>query len=390
MIALAPTDRFHRILVICTRQIGDVLLTTPLIHAAKRRWPEAQVDVLGFSGTLVLLRGNPQVNELIEVLPGSGWLQSLTLIRRLWLHYDLALIAQYSDRAHLYGALAARRRSGLVLKDRSTSWWKPLLLEHAVVVDDDQTHAVLEKLRLIAPWAVPQVEVRVQPPPARELPAGVARQLRARYVVIQVPTIVHYKQWPLVHHRALVRGLLADGLQVVLSGGPSAADRAKTAQVARSVGAAEDGQLLDLAGALDLNQMTALLRGAALYIGPDTSITHLAAACGTPVIAIYGLIDPRLWGPWPQSHAAVQPYLERALRQQHATITLLQGELPCVPCNQQGCERHNDSRSDCLETLLPQRVLDEARAKLNPPQATADAAALSLPLVRSRLTNAPT
>ena len=136
--------------------------------------------------------------------------------------------------------------------------------------------------------------------------------------------------------------------------------------------------------------MTALLRGAVLYIGPDTSITHLAAACGTPVIAIYGLIDPRLWGPWPQAHPAVQPYLERALRQQHATITLLQGELPCVPCNRQGCERHNDSRSDCLETLLPQRVLDEARAKLNPLRATADAAAVSLPLVRSRLTNAPT
>ena len=213
MIALAPTDRFHRVLVICTRQIGDVLLTTPLIDAAKRRWPDAQVDVLGFSGTLGLLRGNPQVNELIEVSPGSGWLQSLSLTRRLWCHYELALVAQYSDRAHLYGALAARRRSGLVLKDRSTSWWKRLLLEHAVMVDEDQTHAVLEKLRLIAPWAVPQVEVRVQPPPARELPAGVVQQLRARYVVIQVPTTVHYNQRPLVHHHALVRGLSLTGFR---------------------------------------------------------------------------------------------------------------------------------------------------------------------------------
>jgi heptosyltransferase-3 len=358
-------DRFHRILVICTRQLGDVLLTTPLIDAAKRRWPEAQVDVLGFAGTLGLLRGNPQVGELIEVPAGSGWLQSLSLIRRLWRHYDLALIAQYSDRAHLYGAVAARRRSGLVLKDRSTSWWKRLLLDHAVTVDEDQTHAVLEKLRLIAPWAAPQSEVRVQAPPGRELPADVAQRLLPRYVVIQVPTIVHYKLWPLVHQSALVQGLLADAIQVVLTGGPSEADRAKTAQVARSVASAETCRLLDLAGALDLNQMVTLLRGAALYIGPDTSITHLAAACGTPVLAIYGPIDPRLWGPWPQAHAPVQPYEERARRQQRATIVLLQGDPPCVPCNRQGCERHNDSRSECLETLMPQRVLDEARATLS-------------------------
>ena len=44
---------------------------------------------------------------------------------------------------------------------------------------------------------------------------------------------------------------------------------------------------------------------------------------------------------------------------------LLQGDPPCVPCNRQGCERHNDSRSECLETLLPLRVLAEARAKLS-------------------------
>ncbi|MGZ5238118.1 MAG: glycosyltransferase family 9 protein, partial [Caldimonas sp.] len=107
-------DRFERILVVCTRQIGDVLLTTPLIHAARERWPEATIDVLGFGGTLGMLRGNPDVAELIEVPAGSGWVASRKLIRRLWRRYDLALIAQYSDRAHLYGFAAAKRRAGQV------------------------------------------------------------------------------------------------------------------------------------------------------------------------------------------------------------------------------------------------------------------------------------
>ena len=373
-------DRFQRILVICTRQIGDVLLTTPLIDAARRRWPEARVDVLGFAGTLGMLRGNPQIGELIEVPAGSGWLQSLSLIRRLWRHYDLALISQYSDRAHLYGAVAARCRSGLVTTSRTQSWWKRALLEHAVPVDIDPTHAVLEKLRLIAPWADPPAAVRVQPPPGHALPAGLARRLRPGYVVIQVPTLVRYKQWPIAHCVVLAEGLIADGRQVVLSGGPSAADRERTAEVAQGVGTAgADDRLLDFAGALDLNQIVTLLRGAALYIGPDTSITHLAAACETPLLALYGPIDPRLFGPWPQGHAPVQPYVERAMRQQPrarsaapaspATITLLQGDPSCVPCNGMGCEKHVASRSDCLETMSPERVLGEARALLGGPAA---------------------
>ena len=66
------TEPFRRILVICTRQIGDVLLTTPLIDAAKRRWPEASVDVLGFVGTLGILRGNPQIDrQTLEQLLGE-------------------------------------------------------------------------------------------------------------------------------------------------------------------------------------------------------------------------------------------------------------------------------------------------------------------------------
>ena len=45
-------------------------------------------------------------------------------------------------------------------------------------------------------------------------------------------------------------------------------------------------------------------------------------------------------------------------------ITLLQGDPSCVPCNGMGCDGHRDSRSDCLETMTPQRVLAEARALL--------------------------
>ena len=73
----------RRIVVVVTRQIGDVLLTTPLIAAAKARWPQAEVDVLGFAGTLAVLAGNPAVSSLIAMEPRSGFRRALPLVRRL-------------------------------------------------------------------------------------------------------------------------------------------------------------------------------------------------------------------------------------------------------------------------------------------------------------------
>ncbi len=358
-------DAFERIIVIVTRQIGDVLLTTPLIHAAKQRWPQARIDVLGFAGTLGMLRGNPDVGELIEVQPGSGWRQSWPLIRRLWRRYDLALIAQHTDRAHLYGWVAARVRSGQV-PERRRAWWKRALLRHSVELGVRHSHVVLEKLKLLSPWIDPLPAPVLCPPPGTTLPAEVAARLKPGYAVVQVPSLVRYKQWPTRHYALLVDELTRRQHQVVLTGGPSNADREIVAEVMRMC---SEAGAIDAAGRLDLNQMAKLLESAALYIGPDTSITHLAAACGVPVIALYGPIDPRLWGPWPAAWPPEQPYQRQALRQPRANVILLQGTPACVPCNGMGCDKHVNSRSECLETMEPQRVLREALAILEPESA---------------------
>jgi len=55
-----------RILFIATRQIGDVLVTTPLICRARELWPKAQFHFLGYRGKLDMLKGNPDIQELIE------------------------------------------------------------------------------------------------------------------------------------------------------------------------------------------------------------------------------------------------------------------------------------------------------------------------------------
>jgi heptosyltransferase-3 len=350
---LREGDHFRRILVIVTRQIGDVLLTTPLIRAVRQRWPDARIDVLGFAGTLAILAGNPDIAELINVPPGSGWRQSWPLIRALWREYDLAVISQYSDRAHLYGLVAAGVRSGQVSEGREGRF-KRWLLRHAVTLTDAQGHAVAEKLRLVSPWA-DDVSSKVIPPALRPMPMSVADRLEPRYAVFHVPSRVRYKQYPLGHSAQVIEGLVQQGFQVVLTGGASDTDRGMVADVVGLAG--NPAGVIDTCGQLDFGQLATLLTGAAVFIGPDTSITHLATACGAPVVALYGPIDPNLWGPVPVDGLPSPPYERSGVRQRRGNVILLQGTQPCVPCNGAGCDKHDNSASQCLETMSPDRVL---------------------------------
>ena len=402
-----------RILVIATRQIGDVLLTTPLIRAARQRWPEARIDVLGFEGQMGMLAGNPDVNECIPTPPRLGWAGGWRLARHLWRRYDLALVSQPGDRAHVLGWIAAPCRSGLIPEAGGSNWWKRRILQHAVVSAGDRgtVHVVPEKLRLLDPWrtdpspagslgaglaaasrsssaaspsgvqacgpassAKPQ-PVTVVPPSGRQLPDDLTRQLLPGYLVVHAPSMWAYKQWPVESWVALVQGLLEAGRQVVLTGSGGERDQACIAPL-RALGSAP--RLLDASGQLDLGQLRTLVGGAALYIGPDTSITHLAAACGTPCLAVFGPTNPQRWGPWPSADAqpaqadAADPLAGGTRYERHSgarrigNVTLLQGPQDCIPCGRAGCEDHHHSRSDCLRAIPPATVLAQAKALLPP------------------------
>jgi len=359
-----PVPQFQRILVVVPAQIGDVYLCTPLIRLARSRWPEAQVDVLGFAGTLALLAGNPDVSGRIEIDRSQGLKGQLRQAAQLWRRYDLALVTRASDRAHLYGFVAARCRSAMVPDRGPGSRWKRWIAQHAFT-PDGAAPQVLEHLRLLSPWAAPADSVSLAAPPSQPLPPEVERQLRHPFVVVHAPSMWRYKQWPIAHYREVIDGLLSDGVQVVLTGSNSGNDQGLVAAL-RDAGAPP--ALLDVSGRLALAQVGTLLGRAAAYLGPDTSVTHLATSLGIPTVTVYGPTPPDSFGPWPSGHPATQPWSHRAQRQQVHDIVMLQGgDLPgqqCVPCGRMGCENRHDSESHCLATLDPQRVLVELRAVL--------------------------
>jgi heptosyltransferase-3 len=137
---------------------------------------------------------------------------------------------------------------------------------------------------------------------------------------------------------------------VVATGGPAEAER-------RYLDEVWDGMSIRrLDGQLDWPQLTGLLSKARVYIGPDTSVTHLAAAAGCATVALYGPTDPRLWGPWPVG-GLQEPWTAAETIQRRGNVWLVQNPLPCMPCQLEGCERRLDSYSCCLDELRAERVI---------------------------------
>jgi heptosyltransferase-3 len=150
---------------------------------------------------------------------------------------------------------------------------------------------------------------------------------------------------------------VSQGLQVVLSASPAKQDLQLNHDIISLLDKEAREQVIDTAGLLSIPQAGTLIRGAKAYIGVDTSITHLAAACNTPTIALFGATPPTNFGPWPNGFIGEQPYQLRARTQTVGNVTILQGPGECVPCRKAGCEDRASSNSECLDQLEPAQVI---------------------------------
>jgi heptosyltransferase-3 len=86
----------RKVVFIATRQIGDVLVTTPLIKNARELWPDAEFHFLGYRGKLDMLKGNPHINHVIETSDHPRFSEYLSLLGQLFQRYDLAIITHPS------------------------------------------------------------------------------------------------------------------------------------------------------------------------------------------------------------------------------------------------------------------------------------------------------
>jgi heptosyltransferase-3 len=345
----------QRVLVITLRRLGDVLLSTPLIRSLRRAWPAAAIDVLVFRGSDGILAGNPDISNVLTISEKAGAAETVALATRIWRRYDLAISTQGGDKPTVFAWISGRRRIGILTKDGG---WKRALLDD-VVTNDLSVHRVNESLRLLHSLGVPPVPELVTPQgptTTADLPGG-------RYAVLHPNPKFAYKRWNAKGWRDLAAGLSRRGLKVVVTGGPDAEER----HYLDSLWPGDEPAPRRLDGKLDWPQLSALMRGAAVYIGTDTSMTHLAAAAGAPTVAIYGPVDPRIMGPWPIGGLNLS-WEAAGTVQQRGNVWLVQNPqscpFSCLPCEKLGCDGYLESRAQCLDELGAPQVLAAVDAAL--------------------------
>jgi heptosyltransferase-3 len=167
----------------------------------------------------------------------------------------------------------------------------------------------------------------------RERAAGIleAEQVNPEWPIIAVQpfSLWDYKEWGIEKFSALIRRILSNyNASVLITGSPNEHDKAQSI-VERCK--EFDRQVINLAGKTSLSELTAILECCALFIGMDSAGMHLAGAVGTPTAIIFGPSSPLLWAPRGPQHCVIQK------------------DLPCLPCNQKGCNGSETSR--CLKEL---------------------------------------
>jgi len=342
-----PSKPPKRILIIALRHLGDVLLCTPLISSLQKAYPQAKIDILVYSSTRSILDGNPYINDIICVSNHPSLSQYILLIKQIFRHYDLAVGTQTGDRPFIYSLLAASHRISLVPNKQSKSWWKRYFVKGWAEFDDVNTHTVLQLLKLMDVLKKPK-DYSLQATKNLALPLNLPSK---GYAVLHLLPLWEYKRWHISGWKQIAHHLQSLNINIVLTAGPDQNEINYVNKFHQQLPSA-----INLAGKTSLGQLSDLISHAKLFIGPDTGVTHLAAATGTPTICLFGPTNPIKWAPWPKNYHSDMPPFKKIGNQHINNIYLIQGKGDCVPCHREGCDQHRASHSACLDTLAAEEI----------------------------------
>jgi heptosyltransferase-1 len=341
-------DGARRILLIKPSALGDVVHALPVAATLKRRYPNIPLDWLVEEEAADIVRGHPALSGVI-VSGRRRWLRqlrnpgsilaTLSEIRdfTVRLHqrcYDVVVDLQGLLKSAMY-VLAARAsiRVGFAEGREGAAW----VLTHRVVAPPQPIHAMDRYLALAAAVdateAVREFRITLSDEDeavGRSLLVASARPRVALHPAARWRT----KLWEPARWRDLAAALHREGIRVILTG--SREDQRLGSVITPDL----DPPPLSLIGRLSLKQLAVILRGVDAVVTVDSGPMHIAAAMGTPVVALFGPTDPLRTGPLGPG---------RVLRR----------DLACSPCLQRRC-RIRDTYL-CMRDLRVSEVLEAVR-----------------------------
>ena len=351
----------RKYLVVRRDNIGDLVLTTPLIHALRQHQPDAWIGALVNSYNAPVLHGNPDLDAVFAYDKAKHrrsqsrfavYRTTLRLLLQLrGLHIDTVILAGPGAQHQAYG-MARWLKAGAVL-GFTTPGFAPAGITVPVAYGNGAAlHETADIVRLLGPLgvdahaAIPLCSVQAdaalvnalrarvialfgerqmqlpsppqpqwQPPSQQQSPqppsqsqSGPARQ---HWIGIQISARRVKQRWPVARFAALMQHLhAAQGAGFLLFWSPGAADDARHP--------GDDARARELIDALPENfpvfahasrDIPSLIAGLALtgaVITPDGGAMHLAAALGKPLVALFGDAPATRWRPWGVAHEIVQ------------------------------------------------------------------------------------
>lgn len=346
----------HRILLIRLRKIGDVLLMVPAIRAFRQNFPKAFIAALVNAGTESMLSGNPLLDEILVFDPQWKKLPLKQRIKKEWefvrqvrqRRFDLAINFTEGDRgAFLCLASGARLKVGVLRKDNSL-WWKKFIFHHLIELKNVRSHVIEQLLEIPRNLGIETQDKSLEIFYDIEDETKINQLLESagikkHEILVHIHPTSHwlFKCWRDEGMAEVIDALQErNGLRVILTGGPDQRELEKVSNIVNLCRSAP----INLSGQLTLKQMAALSHRCRLFIGVDTAPMHIAAAVGTPVVALFGPSGENNWGPWGEGH------------------TVIKKDMPCRPCGKDGCGGSKKSR--CLEEITATEVLEAAWATL--------------------------
>lgn len=345
-----------RILLIPRPALGNLILFTPVIRNLKRHWPESSIELVLPPGQLSdLMRQDPDLAKVSELALSAHSLMGVRRAARTVGRgsFDLCLTVFNPSGALLAFWAGVKLRLGPL---HNCGWTKDSGgLLHLARKADPALHEVKQYLRLLEFLNVPVRDSRTYVPVTEKdgalvegLLADIDRGVR-RLVAIHpgAGSDLPEKRWPPERFAAAARYLANRGDSIpVLIGGPE--ERGLAKGILRLV---SESDCLDLTGRLSIAQTAAFLKRCDLLVSNDSGPCHLAAAVGTPVVAIFGPTVPDKNHPWmPES--------------EYEVVRL---DLPCSPCYEPYSSRvrcTNPVHLQCLEGIGPDLVIGSIDRRL--------------------------
>ena len=333
-------------LIVAPSWIGDTIMAQPLFARLCARHPGLHLDALAPRWVAPVLHRMAEIRDVIDSPFGHGQLSLKTrwrLARQLAVGgYDAVYVLPNSLKSALVPWLA-----GIPQRVGFTGESRYALINVRHDLDKQALPLMVERFMQLAetpgtPPLKPIPYPRIHSSPEdRQRTLAELDLSKPERVVAFCPGAEYgpAKRWPTAHFATLARQLAAQGCAIWLFGSP------KDHAVAEEIAQLAPGLCRNLCGATTLGQAVDLLALADLVVCNDSGLMHVAAALARPIVALYGSSSPGF----------TPPLSDRA--------DIISLNLDCSPCFKRECPL---GHLDCLNKLMPERVLAHCRKWISP------------------------